>query len=85
MKLNDTKQKINDLKWQIEQIDEKDIQYERYSRKSICYGMARDIVDAIAADRVEALNKQKRTLQIDYNTNLNQYDSLYKAWRYFGI
>jgi len=33
----------------------------------------------VIADRTEALNKQRRTISIDYNTSLNQYNSTRQA------
>jgi hypothetical protein len=38
--------------------------------------MSADVLDAIIADRSEALNKQKRTEVINYNTELNKYNTL---------
>lgn len=79
--------KINDLQWQIEKVDESIFNMRKSIEDQYAWtGMTREIVDAITADKVEALNRQKRSLQIDYNTNLNQYNSLYKsATDQFGI
>lgn len=72
--------KANELQWQIEKIDEQIFSMRDTIEQQYAWtGMTRDVIDAITADRTEALNKQKRTLSIDYNTNLNQYNSLYKA------
>lgn len=72
--------KANELQWQIEKIDEQIFSMRDTIEQQYAWtGMTRDVIDAITADRTEALNKQKRTLSIDYNTNINQYNSLYKA------
>lgn len=68
---------LSEQQWAIELIDEKlfnmkDTIISQYAWK----GMSADVLDAIIADRSEALNKQKRTSVINYNTDLNKYNSL---------
>lgn len=42
-------------------------------------GMTQDVIDAISADKKEALSRERARLAIGYNTELNKYNAIYKA------
>jgi hypothetical protein len=64
-------------KGEIEQIDEQIFNMKDEIEAQYAWtGITRGVLNAIIADRTEALNKQKRTASIDYNTSLNQYNVL---------
>jgi hypothetical protein len=77
--IKEKEEKLNEVKLQIEKIDEDIFNMKSEVEAQYAWtGLTRWVLNAIIADRVEALNKQKRTYGIEYNAMLNSYNSLVK-------
>jgi len=78
--INQLEADLNTKKWAIDLLDEQifnirsDIEWEYEGTWATGSQLA-----VVIADRTEALNKQRRTISIDYNTSLNQYNSTRQA------
>ena len=78
--INTLSQSLATKQWEIDLIDQQiadmsltiDKQYE-------WTGMTQDVIDAIVADRTEALTRDRARKAIWYNTELSKYNSLYKS------
>lgn len=77
--INTLQNNVSESKLKIEQLDEKIFNMKDSIKSQYSWtGINSDILDAIVADKTEALNKQKRTETLTYNSQLEQYN--WKLW-----